>query len=59
MLTTLLNMSILNLVLEAEVYHHMKLIWKWIEEGRIKPTKEVKEEIAYHDSCYIGRYTGL
>ena len=27
--------------LEAEVYHHTELIWKWIKEGRIKPTKEV------------------
>jgi len=45
--------------LEAEVYHHTELIWKWIEEGRIKPTKEVKEEIAYHDSCYIGRYNSI
>ena len=45
--------------LEAEVYHHTELIWKWIQEGRIKPTKEVKEEIAYHDSCYIGRYNNI
>ncbi|HVH96949.1 MAG TPA: (Fe-S)-binding protein, partial [Bacillus sp. (in: firmicutes)] len=45
--------------LEAEVYHHTELIWKWIQEGRIKPTKEVKEEIAYHDSCYIGRYNSI
>jgi Fe-S oxidoreductase len=45
--------------LEAEVYHHTELIWKWIQEGRIKPTKDVSEAIAYHDSCYIGRYNGI
>ncbi|MED1919248.1 (Fe-S)-binding protein [Bacillus thuringiensis] len=45
--------------LEAEVYHHTELIWKWIQEGRIKPTKEVEESIAYHDSCYIGRYNDI
>ncbi|MGG4457648.1 heterodisulfide reductase-related iron-sulfur binding cluster [Brevibacillus porteri] len=45
--------------LEAEVYHHTELIWKWMQEGRIKPTKEVEESIAYHDSCYIGRYNDI
>ncbi|MCM3726302.1 (Fe-S)-binding protein [Neobacillus cucumis] len=45
--------------LEAEVYHHTELIWKWIQEGRIKPKNEVKESIAYHDSCYIGRYNNI
>ncbi|MCM3726638.1 (Fe-S)-binding protein [Neobacillus cucumis] len=45
--------------LEAEVYHHTELIWTWIQEGRIKPVKEVKEAIAYHDSCYLGRYNNI
>ncbi|QDS34216.1 heterodisulfide reductase-related iron-sulfur binding cluster [Brevibacillus brevis] len=45
--------------LEAAVYHHTELIWKWMQEGRIKPTKEVEESIAYHDSCYIGRYNDI
>ncbi|MGG4446360.1 (Fe-S)-binding protein [Brevibacillus porteri] len=45
--------------LEAEVYHHTELIWKWMQEGRIKPTKQVDESIAYHDSCYIGRYNDI
>ena len=25
--------------LEAEVYHHTELIWKWIQEGRIQPVE--------------------
>lgn len=45
--------------LEAEVFHHTELILKLIQEGRIKPTKEVNEAIAYHDSCYIGRYNDI
>lgn len=45
--------------LDAEVYHHTELIWKWIQEGRIKPEKEVNEAIAYHDSCYLGRYNNI
>ncbi|MEW9672911.1 (Fe-S)-binding protein [Ammoniphilus sp. 3BR4] len=45
--------------LEAEVVHHTEMIWKLIQEGRIKPTQEVQEAIAYHDSCYIGRYNDI
>lgn len=45
--------------LEAEVYHHTELIWKLIQEGRIVPANEVKEAVAYHDSCYIGRYNDI
>jgi len=45
--------------LEAEVYHHTEIIWQLLEEKRIVPEKEVHEEIAYHDSCYIGRYNNI
>ncbi|WP_227937660.1 (Fe-S)-binding protein [Alkalihalobacillus deserti] len=45
--------------LEAEVYHHTELIWKFIREGHIKPIKEFPEDIAYHDSCYLGRYNDI
>ncbi|MED4632252.1 (Fe-S)-binding protein [Peribacillus frigoritolerans] len=45
--------------LESEVYHHTELIWKWIQDGLINPIKEVKEAIAYHDSCYLGRYNNI
>jgi Fe-S oxidoreductase len=45
--------------LESEVYHHTELIWKWIQDGLINPVKEVKEAIAYHDSCYLGRYNNI
>ncbi|MFS0890213.1 (Fe-S)-binding protein [Peribacillus frigoritolerans] len=45
--------------LESEVYHHTELIWIWIRDGLINPVKEVKEAIAYHDSCYLGRYNNI
>jgi Fe-S oxidoreductase len=45
--------------LEAEVYHHSELLTQWLREGRLKPTKEVKERITYHDSCYLGRYNEI
>ena len=45
--------------LKAEVYHHSELLAQWIREGRLTPTKEVKERITYHDSCYLGRYNEI
>ena len=45
--------------LEAEVYHHTELIWQLLEEKRIQPVNEVQEAIAYHDSCYLGRYNNI
>ncbi|NQF13396.1 heterodisulfide reductase-related iron-sulfur binding cluster [Brevibacillus brevis] len=45
--------------LNAEVYHHSELLAEWVKEGKLKPTKEVKERITYHDSCYLGRYNEI
>jgi Fe-S oxidoreductase len=41
---------------DIEIYHHTELIARWIREGRIRPSKPVRERITYHDSCYLGRY---
>lgn len=40
----------------VEVYHHTQLLAELLKEGRLKPVKEVKERVTYHDSCYLGRY---
>jgi Fe-S oxidoreductase len=45
--------------LEAEVWHHTEFLWQLLQEGRLRPAKEVREKIVYHDSCYMGRYNGL
>ncbi|HHW38750.1 MAG TPA: (Fe-S)-binding protein [Bacillales bacterium] len=44
---------------DVEVFHHTQLLDQWIKEGKLKPIKEVNEVIAYHDSCYLGRYNGI
>ncbi len=39
-----------------EVVHHSQLIAQLVKEGRVRLTKEVRQTITYHDSCYLGRY---
>jgi Fe-S oxidoreductase len=42
--------------LEAEVYHHTELLAQLVKEGRLVPKHTLDETIAFHDSCYLGRY---
>ncbi|WP_059104169.1 heterodisulfide reductase-related iron-sulfur binding cluster [Shouchella shacheensis] len=44
---------------DVEVYHHTELLAKLLQEGKLKPTKEVNETIVFHDSCYLGRYNNV
>ncbi len=39
-----------------EVVHHSQLFDRLIAEGRIGPTRGVRELVAYHDPCYLGRH---
>jgi Fe-S oxidoreductase len=42
-----------------EVIHLSQYIAELIKDGRLKPTKEVKQKVTYHDSCCLGRYQGI
>ncbi|MEZ4335750.1 MAG: (Fe-S)-binding protein [Sandaracinaceae bacterium] len=42
-----------------EVVHHTELLDSLIKEGKLKPEKRVDTTIAFHDSCYLGRYNKI
>jgi Fe-S oxidoreductase len=39
-----------------EVINHTELLNELVKQGKLKPTGEVNQEVAYHDPCYLGRY---
>lgn len=43
---------------EFETVHHTELLADLIKQGKLKPEKEVKEELTFHDPCYLGRHHG-
>lgn len=39
-----------------DVIHHTTFLAELVSQGRLKPTKRIEQKVAFHDSCYLGRY---
>jgi succinate dehydrogenase/fumarate reductase iron-sulfur protein len=37
------------------VQHYTQFLAEAIDQGKLKPSKEVKKKIAYHDPCFLGK----
>jgi Fe-S oxidoreductase/nitrate reductase gamma subunit len=42
-----------------EVLHHSELLSKLVMEGKLKPRNALPLRVAFHDSCYLGRYNNI
>jgi Fe-S oxidoreductase len=42
-----------------EVYHHSEILADLIKSGRLKPSGDVAGQLAFHDSCYLGRFNDV
>lgn len=43
---------------EFETIHHTELLAELVRSGKLQPKKEIKEELTFHDPCYLGRHHG-
>ncbi|MCO6436073.1 MAG: (Fe-S)-binding protein [Phycisphaerae bacterium] len=41
------------------VVHHTTFLAGLIRQGKLKPTRRVDRAVAFHDSCYLGRYNDV
>ncbi|RIK67519.1 MAG: (Fe-S)-binding protein [Planctomycetota bacterium] len=41
------------------VVHHTEFLAQLVAEGKLKPKNRIDAKVAYHDSCYLGRYNEI
>jgi Fe-S oxidoreductase len=45
--------------IDYQVIHHTEYLAGLVRDDKLKPVTEVKQKVAYHDPCYIGRYNDV
>ncbi len=43
---------------DFETIHHTELLADLVSNGKLKPKIEVREDLTFHDPCYLGRHHG-
>ncbi len=43
---------------QFETVHHTELLAELLRAGKLKPTKNIDQELTFHDPCYLGRHHG-
>lgn len=42
-----------------KVVHHSEFLSQLVAQGKLKPKNRIDAKVAYHDSCYLGRYNEI
>jgi len=45
--------------LGLNVQHHTQVIAEAIDAGKLKPVKEIRKRVAYHDPCFLGKRNNI
>ncbi|MCA9255264.1 MAG: (Fe-S)-binding protein [Phycisphaerales bacterium] len=44
---------------KLDVVHHSVYLSRLIKQGKLQPKNKINARVAYHDSCYMGRYNNV
>ena len=42
-----------------EIVHISQFLREMMNEGRLRPVRDIEKKITYHDPCYLGRHNGI
>jgi Fe-S oxidoreductase len=46
-------------MMNLNVIHISQYLRELMQQGRLKPGRQAKKRVAYHDPCYLGRHNGI